>query len=245
MDRIAPTRRPEGSNAGTQRWTDLLFVHYEVDPEELRKVVPRGVELDLWEGRAYVGLVPFKMERIAPPFFPGALGLNFLETNLRTYVHREGRDPGVYFFSLEADNRLAVAVAKKFWGLPYHDARMRCDVKAGVRDYRSVRASNGVFLNARWRTGATGRSARVGTVDHFLLERYLLYVEREGGWHVGQVHHTPYPTSEVELLSFDESLVRAAGVTRLTSASEPAFVHASPGVDVEVFATKALGSARR
>lgn len=235
MDRIAPSRRPDGRNAGTQRWTDLLFVHFEVDVAELRAVVPEPLSLDLWEGKAYVGLVPFRMERIAPPFYPGVFGLNFLETNLRTYVHLQGDRPGVYFLSLEASNYLAVRVARRFWGLPYWDARMTLRNEGGVRDYRTERTGSGAHLYTRWKTGRDLGRAKPGTADHFLLERYLLYVERDGELHAGQVHHVPYPTTEVELLSFDETLARAAGV-RPTS-STPAFVHASPGVDVEVFST--------
>lgn len=240
MDRIAPSRRPDGRNAGTQRWTDLLFVHFEVDVDALRALVPARLSLDLLDGKAYVGLVPFQMERIAPPFVPGALGLSFLETNLRTYVHLDGDRPGVYFLSLEASSLLAVRVARTFWGLPYHDARMTLRTEDGVRDYRTERVGSGAHLYARWRTGRALGRATPGTPDHFLLERYLLYVERDGVLHEGTVHHVPYPTTEVELLSFDETLSRAAGLG--ARAPTPAFVHASPGVDVEVFATRRVGT---
>jgi len=237
MDRLAPSRRPLGRNAGTQRWSELLFAHYEVDPDEVRALLPRGVELDLFEGRAFVGLVPFRMERIAPPFYPPRLGLNFLETNLRTYVHRAGEAPGVYFFSLEASNMLAVRVARTFWGLPYHDARMSAPRDArGETDYRTERRSDGAFLHAKYRFGAPLGSSRLGSLDHFLLERYLLYVEREGVLHCGQVHHVPYPRCEVDLSSFDETLVRSAGISRGNGL--PDYVHASPGVDVEVFSIR-------
>lgn len=236
MDRIAPSRRPDGPNAGRQRWSDLLFVHYEVDADALAPLLPRGVTLDTFEGRAFLGFVPFRMERIVPPRVPSFLGLHFLETNLRTYVHHEGRDPGVFFFSLEASSRLAVRVARRFFGLPYHDAHMRVTVHEGERDYRTERLEHGAHLTARFRTGAARGPARPGTLDHFLLERYLLYVERAGSLHVGQVHHVPYPTVDVELLAFDESLARAAGIPRRAGA--PDCVHASPGVDVEVFATR-------
>lgn len=236
MDRIAPSRRPEGPNAGRQRWSDLLFVHYEVDPTELARLVPRGLELDLHEGKAFVGFVPFRMERIVPPFVPSFLGLDFLETNLRTYVHLRGERPGVYFFSLEASSRLAVRVARSFFGLPYHDARMSETVTGGVHDYRTERLGSGAHLAARYRMGKVRGPAKPGTLDHFLLERYLLFVERDGRLHEGTVHHVPYPVAEVELLDFDETLARAAGITRRSGA--PDHVHASPGVDVEVFSTR-------
>lgn len=237
MDRLAPSRRPVGRNAGTQRWRDLLFVHYEVDPRELQLLLPKGLEVDTFEGRAFVGIVPFRMQRIAPPFYPSVLGLNFLEINVRTYVHRGGDAPGVHFFSLEASNMLAVRVARRFWGLPYFDAKMSVTSDAaGERDYRSSRVEDGAFVHARYHTGQVMSPARLGTFDHFLLERYLLYVERKGVLHVGQVHHTPYPRCDVELTTFDESLVRAAGLHR--RGGLPDYVHASPGVDVEVFSVR-------
>ncbi|MCB9791388.1 MAG: DUF2071 domain-containing protein [Alphaproteobacteria bacterium] len=236
MDRLLPSQRPPGRNAGTQRWSDLLFVHYEVEPEPLAALLPPGLSLDTFEGRAFVGLVPFRMERIAPPLWPPALGLNFLETNLRTYVHLQGEKPGVWFFSLDASSWLAVRVARWLWRLPYYDAAKSVTVAQGVRDYRTARAGGGPTLRARWRTGEALGQARPGTLEHFLLERYLLYVERDGALLSGQVHHAPYPTQAVELLHFEESLCAAAGVYR--PQGPPPLVHASPGVDVEVFSIR-------
>ena len=94
MDRVAPTRRPAGGNAGTQRWRDLLFLHWEGDVAALRALVPPQLELDLFEGRAYVGVVPFLMRGIRPSWWPGP-AFGFYETNLRTYVHHHGDAPRV------------------------------------------------------------------------------------------------------------------------------------------------------
>ena len=97
LDRVAPTRRPPGPAAGTQRWRELLFVHWSFPADVVRALVPPALELDLWRGRAWVGLVPFRMEATRTSWMPRGTGLTFLETNLRTYVHRDGA-PGVYFF---------------------------------------------------------------------------------------------------------------------------------------------------
>lgn len=239
LDRLAPSRRPVGDNAGTQRWTDLLFAHYEVDPAAVQALLPPGLEVDCFEGRTFVGVVPFRMQRIVPRFIPSALGLDFLETNVRVYVHHQGR-PGVHFLSLEASNLLAVRVARRFFRLPYHDARMSVAIDArGERDYRSARRGDGSHVHTRYRTGATLGASRLGTLDHFLLERYLLFVAHGGTLYSGQVHHLPYTRTEVDLLAFDESLVRAAGLSRRDGL--PDHVHASPGVDVEVFAITPCG----
>ncbi len=233
VDRVAPGRRPHGPNVGTQRWRDLLFVHWSLPVEAVRAVVPASMELDTWEGHALVGVVPFAMERVRPGWLPDALSLDFLETNVRTYVRVDG-EPGVFFFSLDAASLAAVVAARIGFGLPYHHARMSVDrgVDGRLR-YESDRHGADAFLRAEWRTGAPLPASEPGTLQHFLLERYRLFVERDGVPWKGQVHHAPYPVVAVEALSLREGLVAAAG---LPAPKGPPFcAHASPGVDVEVF----------
>src|SRR5579875_1339985 len=125
IDRIAPTRKPRRWPVGRMNWRELLFIHWPIRPEELRPLVPSQLELDLFEGVAYVGLVPFTMTGVRPVGLPPVRGLSrFHETNVRTYVHREGRDPGVWFFSLDAANPVAVSLARRLYHLPYYLARM-------------------------------------------------------------------------------------------------------------------------
>ena len=242
MDRVAPTRRPAGGNAGTQRWRDLLFLHWEVDVAALRALVPPQLELDLFEGRAYVGVVPFLMRGIRPSWWPGP-AFDFYETNLRTYVHHQGDAPGVYFFSLEASSWLAVQAARNGWGLPYHHARMsgadnEGHVKVGDElAYDSVRRAGGVHSQIRCRIGEVLPEPQLGSLEFFLLERYYLYNVRGGKLHRGQVHHVPYPAHVAEVLSVSDGLVAAAGLPGVT-VRPPALVHYSPGVDVEVFSVK-------
>jgi len=121
IDRLAPARRPQRPVWGWQSWRQLLFMHWPVELQALRDAVPSSFELDLHEGVAYVGVVPFAMQGVRPRFVPQAAALDFLETNVRTYVLRDG-EPGVYFFSLEAASRLAVGAARAAFALPYHHA---------------------------------------------------------------------------------------------------------------------------
>ena len=108
-----------------QKWRDILFLHWAFSPQEIRSLVPPQLELDLFEGNAYVGLVPFTMTGVRPVGLPPLWGLSsFHETNLRTYVRFDGHDPGVWFFNLEAANSLAVRIARALFHLPYHRARM-------------------------------------------------------------------------------------------------------------------------
>ena len=229
LDRTKP-ERPEGSNQGTQRWRELLFVHWSFDPALVRKLVPESLELDLWEGSAWVGLVPFRMEATRPSWLPKRTGLDFLETNLRTYVHHNGR-PGVFFFSLEASSWLAVRAARLAWGLPYFHAEMSV-VRDGDRvAYGSRRHGASAAVDVVYDVGEALGPSEVGTLQHFLLERYYLFVEKRGELKVGQVHHAPYPARKAELVSIDESLTAAAGLSK----GKLETVHYSDGVEVEVF----------
>src|SRR5437870_3076049 len=112
IDRLSPTVRPVGRAVMRQSWRHLLFLHWEVAPEELRPHLPPGLELDLYEGKAYLGLILFTMTGVRAEGAPAIPLLSrFHETNLRTYVHAAGRDPGVWFFSLDAANAAAVVAA--------------------------------------------------------------------------------------------------------------------------------------
>jgi uncharacterized protein YqjF (DUF2071 family) len=232
LDRIAPTRRPAGRNAGTQRWRELLFVHWSFAAEIVRPLVPPAFELDLWQGRAYVGLVPFRMEATRTSWMPKRAGLEFLETNVRTYVHRRG-EPGVFFFSLEAASWLAVRAARIVWGLPYRHAEMHAEREGDRVHYRSRRRDDvrSAILEVTYDLGEPIGASVPGTIEHFLLERYLLFVEKHGRVLKGQVHHVPYPARRANLVSMRDELLAAAGL----ESNEPELIHASDGVEVEVF----------
>ena len=232
IDRMTPAVRPAGNAAGYQCWRSLAFLHWEVAAPALREVVPAELELDLYEGSAYVGVVPFAMQDVRPSWWPHRLAFNFLETNVRTYVVCNGR-PGVYFFSLEANLRLAVLAARASFGLPYYHARMRMEQSGSVIEYLSRRTSNGAVHHLRCQVGEPVGGSEPGGLDHFLLERYLLFVKRGGRLRVGQVHHRPYPVQRARVLEVRDDLIAAAGLPGVST--PPRWVHYSAGVDVEVF----------
>jgi uncharacterized protein YqjF (DUF2071 family) len=234
IDRIAPTRRPEGRASGTQRWRQLAFVHWRLPAQALRPLVPGALAIDTFDGDAFIGVVPFTMQGVRPRWAPAVPGISsFHETNVRTYVHRDGADPGVWFFSLDAANRLAVAIARTFWHLPYHHARMSLVAGDGELRYGSERRAGGARFRGTCRPRGAPAAATPGTLEHFLAERYLLYAQRrDGALRCGQVHHLPYPLQRAELADWDESLLAAAGIERPPAAP---LVHFASGVDVEVF----------
>jgi uncharacterized protein len=244
IDRISPTLRPRRLAVMRMIWRDLLFLHWPVPAEALRALVPPQLELDLFDGTAYVGLVPFTMTGVRPVGVPPVPGLSsFHETNVRTYVRLGDRDPGVWFFSLDAANRIAVKLARSLFHLPYryarmfleHEPRSRLNSPATIL-YAGVRHRPGP-LPASYAIRAlptgTVQPAHPGTLEHFLAERYFLYSLRKNQLYQGQVHHTTYPLQPVDLLSFDESLLAAAGLDRPTTTP---IAHFATGVNVEVFA---------
>ncbi len=233
IDRIAPTRRPDGPAVGFQQWRSLLFLHWPVAKDQLRPLVPKQLTLDLHDGVAYVGVVPFVMQSVRPwHWWPRRCAFSFLETNVRTYVHYRGR-PGVYFFSLDASSRLAVAAARINWNLPYYFARMSIERNGNEITYHTRRAAGGARHAVRYQLGDIWGPSQPDTIEHFLLERYLLFVEQRGRIFAGQVHHAPYPAQQVTLLELEDELVAAAGLPAVDD--PPALMHYAAGVDVEVF----------
>jgi uncharacterized protein YqjF (DUF2071 family) len=245
IDRLSPTLRPRGLAVMRQSWRDLMFLHWACEPDAIRRLIPPGLDLDLFEGRAFVGLVPFTMKGVRPSGFPSVPRLSsFHETNVRTYVHHSGREPGVWFFSLDAAYPVAVRLARKLFHLPYHDARMflerevRNDQRSepdGAIVYAGVRRSLGPLPASYLIRGSVSgpvEPAVPGTLEHFLAERYYLYCRRSSRIYRGQVHHAPYPLRKARVLSLDENLLAAAGIDRPTGAP---LAHYAEGVDVEVF----------
>ncbi len=240
IDRIAPTRRPAGRCRGYQNWRSLLFMHWPVPVQTMRSLVPSELELDLYKGEAYVGAVPFAMEGVRPRWWPKRLAFNFLETNVRTYVSYRGR-PGVYFFSLEAASGLAVRAARKLWSLPYYHAQMSLETKGDEVRYQSRRYRGNVQHKVRYRVGEKLGLSEPGTIEFFLLERYLLFAPRKGHIYAGQVHHTPYPAQRAEVLELEDDLLEAAGFG--VCPGLPTLTHYVAGVDVEIFDLKRLAPA--
>ena len=253
MDRLAPTRRPDGRPAGFQRWRSLAFLHWEVPAAAVAALLPEGLAVDTFEGRAYVGVVPFTMRDVSPWWSPSVPGVsNFHELNVRTYVSAGGR-PGVWFFSLDAASSIAVLAARTGWHLPYHRASMELESPrtsppthpgtptpparpADEVRYRSRRLWPGptpAELELSYRIGESIGDAAPGSFEHFLAERYVLFARTGAGLVWGQVHHHPYPLFRAEVIEVRESVVAAAGLP--ATSGPPAHVLYSPGVDVDVF----------
>ena len=175
IDRESPRKRPSEEPIGYQNWRELLFLHWSVDPADLIKLIPPELELDLWRGEALVGVVPFRMEGVRPWWAPKAFGFNFLETNLRIYVLHKG-EPGVFFFSLDAESHIAVQAAKLGWSLPYYYAQMSTSDQDGLIQYQTQRPSSSLpDLEVSYRRGSPINPIEPDSLEFFLLERYVLF----------------------------------------------------------------------
>jgi hypothetical protein len=257
--RLRMRERPPGRRVMRQIWRHLGFLHWRVDPADVAPLLPPGLEVDTFEGAAYVGIVPFTI----PLTRAGLLGLPmapaFHEINLRTYVHQGGRGPGVWFWSLDATSRLAVMGARIGYGLPYFAADIAMAVgeggagdsidygchrrgskpdqipsprEAGRRLGRGVRPA---MFNARY--GPTGpvAPAAPGSLEFFLAERYLLYARSRGGLRAARVHHAPYPLQPGAASAVEQTLTSVAGLPPRACAGPPDLVHYARQVDVEIF----------
>lgn len=237
IDRISPTMRPEGRPAGFQRWRSLVFLHWEVPASAVAALIPPELTVDTFEGRAYVGVVPFTMRDVSPWWSPSVPGIsNFHELNVRTYVHYKGRDPGVWFFSLDAAATIAVLIARAGWSLPYFRASMRLDISGSDVHYKSRRLWPGpkpAELECKYSIGESIGGAEPGTFEHFLAERYILFARSGRGLRIGRVHHKPYPLRRASVGELKQSMVSAAGLPEPAGAPHVLY---SPGVDVDVFA---------
>jgi uncharacterized protein YqjF (DUF2071 family) len=224
IDRISPTLEPDQPVLMHQNWHHLLFLHWEIPRAELQALIPPRLTVDLFEGKAYIALVPFTLTGVRPILTPPLPWIStFHEINVRTYVHLEGRDPGVWFFSLDASSTIAVAAARTAYKLPYFHANIDMEVSdepmPGIqfRSHRDdSRSADPAHAHAGYRPlEGPVRPASPGTIEHFLVERYILYAQDEDRQlYRARVHHQPYPLQRVEVSHLDETLIWAAGVKR-------------------------------
>ena len=237
INRILPRQRPKKQIKGYQSWRNLTFLHWEIASEELEPLLPSGLQLDLFQGKAYIGIVPFEMKNIRPAWCPQVLGFNFLETNVRTYVIHN-QEPGVFFFSLDANSYIAVKIARWIWHLPYFHSAMTISNKDAIYNYTLKRPDN-VQSQIKIEVSETLPPSEADSLEYFLLERYLLFTELRGQLLRGQVHHIPYPVRQAELIDFEDQLLEINNIRGISSS--PDLVHFSQGVDVKIYPLEPTG----
>ncbi|MDP9115500.1 MAG: DUF2071 domain-containing protein [Acidobacteriota bacterium] len=218
------------------RWLELLFAHWIVPVADVRPLIPAALQLDLFESRCYVGAVPFLMENVGPRYVPPLPGLHaFPELNLRTYVTAGGK-PGVWFFSLDAGQKLAVRVARKFFHLPYFDAKFDIDLAGGAVAYNSVRTHKGAAparFSATYRAAGPVYEAEAGSLDAWLTDRYCLYSADDAGQSYRcEISHSPWPLQKAEAIISSNTLGEGLGIDLR---HPPAALHFAKRLDVKAW----------
>jgi uncharacterized protein YqjF (DUF2071 family) len=185
-------------------WHELLFMHWPVPVQALRPHVPKTLEIETFDGSAWLGVVPFRMSGVRPRLVPPIPGLSaFPELNVRTYVvpKETGEKPGVWFFSLDATSRLAVRAARLAFSLPYFDANISCHVNGSTNtptvhysSRRTQKRAPPAELDMDYRPAGKVFHAKNGTLDYFLTERYCLYsAVKDGRTYRCEIAHAPWP----------------------------------------------------
>lgn len=215
------------------RWVDLLFAHWPMDPAVLRPLIPDDLEIDLYDGHAWLGIVPFVMEDVGPRFLPAPpIAGAFPEINVRTYVRHAGRS-GVWFLSLDAASRIAVEGARTGFDLPYFDADMRVGQVREVVDYRSIRTDQRgapARFDARYRAVGPVELASPGSLESFLTDRWRLFsVDDDGRIMRTEIRHRPWPLQPAAARIERNTMAESHG---LTLPDEPPHLRFAASVDV-------------
>jgi uncharacterized protein YqjF (DUF2071 family) len=243
QQRLGERARPDGSVVMLQRWEHLLLLHWRWDPAEVQRSLPPGLQVDVCEGAAWLGIVPLFMRNVRPRFVPAIPPLSdFFELNVRTYVYDARGRPGLYFYSLDCNQPLAVEAARRLLLLRYEHAGMRAAVdEQGVVQFVSARAgAAGAPDVFRYNTFGSEWEAQPESLDFFLVERYRLFAADENGERLNslRVCHAPYRLRQAQVTQWGDGVLARAGFA--TRGRAPDHICAAEPVDVEVFAPEVV-----
>ena len=214
-----------------QQWRDLAYIHWAYEPAVVQALLPEGIDVDTFDGKAWVGLIPFSMRNISFPFIPPVPYFgSFPEVNVRTYVKRNGV-PGVWFFSLDVNRLIPAVVARTTYFIPYCWGRA-----SHTKDGQRLRTT----VKRRWPShSSTQIELTIGEeikepsdLAHFLSARWGLYSKGFGGkLRYAPVDHEQWQLFEASIVGLDDHLVTAAGLPTPTGEAHVMF---SPGVSVRI-----------
>jgi uncharacterized protein len=221
-----------------QTWVDLLFAHWKIPQEILRRRIPQSLELDTYQGETYIAVTPFKMRDVKFHLLPPIpTATDFLEVNVRTYVKKEGK-PGIYFFSLDASSTLSTIGARLGTNLPYHRADMNVTEADGKFNYSSYRRDAPAELEVTYQPVSEIFESDPGSLEEFLTERYCLFQE------IGEkklieidIHHVKWPLQVADALFAKNTITRPAGIKL---PDEKPLLHFSRSVKVAIWPVKII-----
>jgi uncharacterized protein YqjF (DUF2071 family) len=242
--RLAIRARPGGLPLMHQNWGKLLFMHWAIDVELLRPLIPAQLSIDTFDGRAWIGIVPFTMWGIRASFLPPIPGTSaFHELNVRTYVHFKSV-PGVWFFSLDAVNNLAVWGARTFYYLPYFNARMSLEQTDNKISYSSTRLdSRGPTADfaATWKIREPLPRSEPDSLEFFLTERYCLYAFHRDQLYRSRIFHQPWPLQQATIASYKSGMIQSLGIQ--PPDTQP-LLHYAESISVDIWPLRKVSEAR-
>lgn len=205
-----------------QEWNNVIFLHYQVEIEELKKYVPIELEIDKFENKSWVSVVAFTMEKIRPKMFPSFSPIsNFNEINIRTYV-RNNHKTGVYFLSIEGGKLLPCKIAKQISELPYRYSK----IKRAKNQYESYNSEFNDKLEIEYIIG--NEIKQKSELDKWLTERYALFQDANNSINEFDIHHLEWPISEIKLKNLALSYKRFENLIM----DEPDKIQYSKGIKV-------------
>ena len=233
QDGHLPFPMPNRPFAISQEWRELTFMHWKVDPERLKPHLPDGLEIDLFNGEAYVGVIPFVMKNVRPRGLPSVPGIStFAEFNVRTYVIKDGQ-AGVFFLTLDAKSLVTCSYAPRAYGLPYRYAKAKVKYEGESLQRRSRRSSDGAELIGSTSNKGPLQSSDSNTLEHYFFERYCLYTEHHGCIRRAYVYHQPWSFTEAEVNLESNSLLESYNMG--LDALSPDLIHYSQGLLVKTW----------
>lgn len=234
QQRLEIRNRPDKNPFIHQDWQNILFMHFKIDPEIIQKTLPKGLFVDTYDRKAYLSLVAFFMNDVRLcrlTMFPGLC--NFIEVNVRTYVHDDNGNTGVWFYSLDLNSLFGAKVARAGYSLPYIYTHLQGQHLADGYEIKGRRRGENVHMHFSYEPATTDYAVvNPNSLDFFLIERYLLFTKRRGNVYIGQVHHEPYQVSPAKVLAYRSNLLESHGFEN----AEPIdLYHYTPGVSVDIF----------
>jgi uncharacterized protein YqjF (DUF2071 family) len=220
-----------------QSWGKLLFMHWRIDEQLLRPLIPNRLAIDTFDGSAWIAVTPFTMWdiRAFPPYLPAVPGLDRMhELNVRTYVHLDGV-PGVWFFSLDANSAVAVLTARTFFHLPYYTAEMSLTQEDETIVYSSRRTEADIpaaRLDASWAIGEALKLSAPGSLEFFLTERYCLYAAHKEKLYRSRIFHGPWHLRKASLSALHSTMIESHGLSAEGTSST---LHYAEEISVDIW----------
>jgi uncharacterized protein YqjF (DUF2071 family) len=237
-DRLAMRQLPRFFPLIHQIWDKLLFVHWDIPVEIIRPLIPDPLSIDTFEGKAWITITTSTTRNLRPSFTPPiSLLSDFQQLSVRTYVHLKGK-PGIWFFSLDANNFLAVLGARKFYDLPCHDAIIDTHHTDRTATFEMERVAGDEKFSAEWRVGDTVPPVKPGSLEFFLFERYCVYTGHKGVLSSYYIYHESWRLQKIgRLYAFNSNMIGNAGLPE--PKAEP-LLHCAGPVHVRIWPLKKI-----